>query len=347
MPETKQPLLGMTSSELRGVADECKLPSYAAGQISDWLYKKKVVSIEEMTNISAAGRSRLGEEYEVGRIAHSQARKSDDGTVKYTFPASGSLIETVYIPAYDRNTLCVSSQVGCKMSCVFCMTGRSGFTANLTANGIINQIVSVPEAAEITNVVFMGMGEPLDNTDEVMKALDILTASYGFGWSPKRITVSTIGAKGLRRFLDESSCNLAVSLHSTYREDRFSIMPSEKAFPFRDTLALIGKYDFSHQRRVSFEYILFRGFNDSPRHAESLSLLLKGIHCRVNLICYHAIPDSMLESVSLERMEAFRDILSRKGITCTIRTSRGEDIQAACGMLGGNSRKQQRKTQDG
>ncbi|MDR2533847.1 MAG: 23S rRNA (adenine(2503)-C(2))-methyltransferase RlmN [Tannerellaceae bacterium] len=337
MPETKQPLLGMTLAELREVAAQCKLPSYAAGQISDWLYKKRVATIEEMTNISAAGRSRLHEGYEVGRTAHTLARKSADGTIKYAFPASGSHIETVYIPASDRNTLCVSSQVGCKMSCVFCMTGRNGFTANLTSNGIINQIVSAPESAQITNVVFMGMGEPFDNTDEVMKTLDILTSSYGFGWSPKRITVSTIGAKGLKRFLDESSCNLAVSLHSTYRDDRFSIIPSEKAFPIQQTIALIGKYDFSHQRRVSFEYILFKGFNDSPRHAASLSLLLKGIHCRVNLIAYHHIPDAMLEGVSPERMETFREILSRKGITCTIRTSRGEDIQAACGMLGGNN----------
>jgi 23S rRNA (adenine2503-C2)-methyltransferase len=336
MPDTKQPLLGMTLAELRQTAARSGLPTYAAGQISDWLYKKRVVSIEEMSNISAAGRARLQEEYEIGRTEPSSFRKSADGTLKYVFPASGSYIETVYIPASDRNTVCVSSQVGCKMSCLFCMTGKLGFTANLTSNGMLNQILSIPEADSITNAVFMGMGEPLDNTAEVMKTLDILTSTYGFGWSPKRITLSTVGAKGLKRFLDESSCNLAVSLHSTHHADRFSIMPCEKAFPIREVIALIGKYDFSHQRRVSFEYILFRGFNDSPKHASSLALLLKGIHCRVNLIGYHAIPDAPFEAASPERMESFREMLSRQGITCTIRTSRGEDIQAACGLLGGD-----------
>ncbi|MDR2499147.1 MAG: 23S rRNA (adenine(2503)-C(2))-methyltransferase RlmN [Tannerellaceae bacterium] len=337
MAGTKLPLLGMTLAELRQVAAQSKLPSYTASQIADWLYKKRVVSIDEMTNISAAGRASLQEQFEIGRTEPSSSRKSVDGTVKYTFPVSGSYIETVYIPASDRNTVCLSSQVGCKMSCLFCMTGKLGFTANLTANGMLNQLMSIPEADGITNAVFMGMGEPFDNTAEVMKTLDILTSSYGFGWSPKRITVSTVGAKGLKRFLDESSCNLAISLHSTHHDDRFSIMPCEKAFPIQQIISLIGKYDFSHQRRVSFEYILFRGFNDSPRHASSIALLLKGIHCRVNLINYHPIPDTPLEPSSLERMESFRDMLGRQGITCTIRTSRGEDIQAACGMLGGNN----------
>ncbi|GHU58123.1 putative dual-specificity RNA methyltransferase RlmN [Bacteroidia bacterium] len=329
----KKQLLGMTLEELATVSSEAGLPVYAAKQLADWLYKKKVTSIAGMTNIAAAKRNWLEEHYEIGLTPPAQTVKSTDGTLKYVFPASGAFVETVYIPSDDRATLCVSSQVGCKMSCLFCMTGKQGFTADLTANEIMNQIQSLPENDSLTNIVFMGMGEPLDNTNEVFKALEILTEPYGYGWSPKRITVSTIGAKGLKRFLDESSCHLAISLHATNPKDRISIMPAEKAFPMFDLINLIKQYDFSHQRRVSFEYIVFKDFNDSPQHALALAGLLKGIPCRVNLIRFHAIPETPLEGVDLKKMEQFRDILNERGVIATIRTSRGEDIFAACGML--------------
>jgi 23S rRNA (adenine2503-C2)-methyltransferase len=330
---TKRYLLGMTLEELGKVSSEAGLPAYAAKQLADWLYKKHVTSIAEMTNIAAAKRAWLEAHFDIGRIPPASVVKSTDGTVKYTFPVSGSFVETVYIPSDERATLCVSSQVGCKMSCLFCMTGKQGFTANLTSGEIINQIQSIPEAGTLTNIVFMGMGEPFDNTGEVFNALEILTEAYGYGWSPKRITVSTIGGKGLKRFLDESACHLAVSLHANNSQDRFSIMPAEKAFPFYDTIALLKQYDFSHQRRLSFEYIVFKNFNDTPNHAIALAGLLKGISCRVNLIRYHAIPDAFLEGADLRKMETFRDILNDRGLICTIRTSRGEDIAAACGML--------------
>ncbi len=330
----KRQLLGMTLDELKKVSSEAGLPAYSAKQIADWIYNKKVAAISEMTNISTAKREYLEKHFEIGITPPSDSVESIDGTKKYLFPTkSGSFIEAVYIPTEDRATLCVSSQVGCKMSCIFCMTGRQGFTANLSANEIINQIQSIPEADSLTNIVFMGMGEPLDNTDEVFKALDILTSSYGYGWSPKRITVSTIGTKNLKRFLDESNCHLAISLHSPYPMERFSIMPAEKAFPIHKTISLIQQYDFTHQRRVSFEYIIFKNFNDSVQHAIALAGLLKDIPCRVNLIRFHAIPDTELESSDMRRMEKFRDTLNERGIICTIRTSRGEDIFAACGML--------------
>lgn len=330
----KRRLLGMTLGELKAVAVEAGLPAYAAKQLADWLYKKKVVSIDEMTNIAIGKRQCLKELFEVGAFPPASSMQSADGTVKYLFAAAGdSSVETVYIPSEERHTLCVSSQVGCKMSCIFCMTGRQGFTANLTANEIMNQIQSVPEAERLTNIVFMGMGEPLDNAGEVLKALEILTAPYGYGWSPKRVTLSTIGTNNLKRFLDESSCHLAVSLHSPNSAERFSIMPAERAFPIVKTIALIREYDFSHQRRVSFEYIMFKGFNDSVQHALALADLVRGIECRVNLIRYHALPDSTMESPDLRKMEQFRDILNKRGITATIRASRGEDIFAACGML--------------
>lgn len=330
----KKRLLGMTLNELKQVAEEVGLPKFAAKQMADWLYKKKISNINEMTNIAVVKRNLLSEAYEVGAYSPTDFQKSVDGTIKYLFAAGpGNFIESVYIPTSDRATLCVSSQVGCKMNCLFCMTGKQGFTKNLSANEILNQIQSVPESDQLTNLVFMGMGEPLDNTDELFKVLEILTAPYGYAWSPKRITVSTIGAKGLKRFLDESDCHLAVSLHSPYPAERLSLMPVERAFPIHDVLDLIRQYDFTHQRRVSFEYIVFKGLNDSVQHAKALAGLLKDIPCRVNLIRFHAIPNVPLHTTDLTKMEAFRDILNDRGVTCTIRASRGEDIFAACGML--------------
>ena len=331
----KKKLLGMTLAELQQVAAEVGLPGYTAKQMADWLYKKHVTEVSEMTNVALAKRSALAERYEVGAYPPAMAQRSVDGTIKYLYAAGeGHFVESVYIPTEDRATLCVSSQVGCKMNCLFCMTGKQGFSANLTANQILNQIQSLPERESLTNLVFMGMGEPLDNVNELFKVLEILTAPWGYGWSPKRITVSTVGAmKGLRRFLEESECHLAFSLHSPYPEERLSLMPVEKAFPAQEVIDLIRHYDFTHQRRVSFEYIVFKGLNDDLKHADALARLLRQIPCRVNLIRFHAIPNVPLQTSDMARMEAFRDRLNAKGVVCTIRASRGEDIFAACGML--------------
>ena len=331
----KKKLMGMTLAELQQVAAEVGLPGYTAKQMADWLYKKHVTEVSEMTNVALAKRSALAERYEVGAYPPAMAQRSVDGTIKYLYAAGeGHFVESVYIPTEDRATLCVSSQVGCKMNCLFCMTGKQGFSANLTANQILNQIQSLPERESLTNLVFMGMGEPLDNVNELFKVLEILTAPWGYGWSPKRITVSTVGAmKGLRRFLEESECHLAFSLHSPYPEERLSLMPVEKAFPAQEVIDLIRHYDFTHQRRVSFEYIVFKGLNDDLKHADALARLLRQIPCRVNLIRFHAIPNVPLQTSDMARMEAFRDRLNTKGVVCTIRASRGEDIFAACGML--------------
>ena len=331
----KKKLMGMTLAELQQVAAEVGLPGYTAKQMADWLYKKHVTEVSEMTNVALAKRSALAERYEVGAYPPAMAQRSVDGTIKYLYAAGeGHFVESVYIPTEDRATLCVSSQVGCKMNCLFCMTGKQGFSANLTANQILNQIQSLPERESLTNLVFMGMGEPLDNVNELFKVLEILTAPWGYGWSPKRITVSTVGAmKGLRRFLEESECHLAFSLHSPYPEERLSLMPVEKAFPAQEVIDLIRHYDFTHQRRVSFEYIVFKGLNDDLKHADALARLLRQIPCRVNLIRFHAIPNVPLQTSDMARMEAFRDRLNAKGVVCTIRASRGEAIFAACGML--------------
>ena len=333
--QEKRQLLGMTLDELKEVAAQVGLPGYAAKQMADWLYKKKVTSIAEMTNIAVAKRTLLEESFEVGALPPVDCMKSVDGTIKYLFAAgNGNFVEAVYIPTDDRATLCVSSQVGCKMNCLFCMTGKQGFTANLTSNQIINQINSLPERDKLTNVVMMGMGEPLDNLDEVLKALEIMTASYGYAWSPKRVTLSSVGLKkGLQRFIEESDCHLAISLHSPIPLQRRELMPAEKAFSITEIVELLRNYDFSKQRRLSFEYIVFKGVNDSLPYAKELLKLLRGLDCRINLIRFHAIPGVNLEGADMETMTAFRDYLTSHGLFTTIRSSRGEDIFAACGML--------------
>lgn len=332
---SKYPLLGMTLDELQSVVRGLGMPKFAAKQIASWLYDKKVNSIDEMTNLSLKHREALGAEYEVGGIPPVEAMHSVDGTIKYLFQVGEkNFVEAVYIPDDDRATLCVSSQVGCKMNCKFCMTGKQGFTANLTANQILNQISSLPERDKLTNVVLMGMGEPLDNLDEVLKVLEVLTAPYGYGWSPKRITLSSIGLrKGLQRFIEESDCHLAISLHSPVPSQRLDLMPAERAFSITEIVDLLKNYDFSKQRRLSFEYIVFKGVNDSLIYAKELVKLLRGLDCRMNLIRFHAIPGVDLEGADMETMMAFRDYLTSHGLFTTIRASRGEDIFAACGML--------------
>ena len=332
-------LLGKNPSQLKEIALAAGLPGFTGNQLAQWIYGKRVRSLSDMTNLSKAGRERLADAYEVGVAEPLGVAASSDGTKKYLFPVNGNpdnAVEAVMIPDGDRKTLCVSSQAGCKMGCKFCMTGRQGFHGNLSAADILSQFLAIDEAAELTNAVFMGMGEPLDNWEEVKKVIEILTAPWGYGWSPKRITLSTIGViPSLKRFLDESKCHLAVSLHDPFPDERLALMPAQKAFPIQDVIDLIRQYDFTGQRRVSFEYTMFAGHNDTPRHADALLHLLKGLECRVNLIRFHRIPDFPYGTSSREAMEAFRDRLTRGGVTATIRASRGEDILAACGLLAG------------
>ena len=331
----KRTLLGMTLDELKAVAAEVGLPAFAAKQIMQWIYGKHVRSIGEMTNLSLKGRDALAERYTIGCVPPCDVQQSTDGTAKYLFPTeSGEKVECVFIPDGDRATLCVSSQAGCRMGCRFCMTGRQGFGGNLSATDILNQVYSVPGSEQLTNIVFMGQGEPMDNLDAVLRATQLLTDPDGWAWSPKRITVSTVGVrKGVERFLQESDCHLAVSLHNPFPEERLQMMPAEKAYGIEALLTLLRKQDWSHQRRLSFEYIVFGGLNDSERHARELVRLLSPIECRVNLIRFHQIPDTPYRGASEERMVWLRDYLTRHGVTTTIRASRGQDIFAACGLL--------------
>lgn len=337
------PLIGMTLRELEQVVAGGKMPRFVAKQLAQWLYQKKVVSFDEMVNISKKNREWLLTYYTIGREEPSRSSRSTDGTVKYLFKVGeGRALESVYIPDKDRATLCVSSQVGCKMNCYFCATGKMGFKANLTAAQIINQILSVPPRpkkgfepmTELTNVVFMGMGEPLDNLPELLKVIEIMTAPWGMAWSPKRITVSTVGKlPQLKELLDRTQVHIAISVHTADQRERESMMPAQKAFPIQAVLRLLSAYDFSHQRRLSLEYIMWRNVNDDIAHADMLIRLIGKLDCRVNLIRFHAIPGVDLKPCSEERMLMFRSHLNAHGITATIRASRGEDIEAACGML--------------
>lgn len=335
MDNSKKILLGMDIAELKAAVGELGLPTFTARQIATWMYQHHATDIEQMTNISKVNRQRLAEVFVIGALPPLDMHKSIDGTIKYLFPtASGKFVETVYIPDGERATLCVSSQVGCKMNCLFCQTGKQGFEGNLSAADIINQIYSLPERDKLTNVVFMGQGEPMDNLDNVLRATRLLTADYAWAWSPKRITVSSVGIKGkLQRFLDESDCHIAISLHSPIHEQRAQLMPAEKAMPIADVVSLLKHYDFSHQRRASFEYIVFDQFNDSMTHAREIVKLLSGLQCRVNLIRFHTIPNVNLHGADMKKMETFRDYLTAHGIFTTIRASRGQDIFAACGLL--------------
>ena len=335
MNDGKQVLMGMTAAELKAAVQQLGMPAFTGGQIARWLYQQHVATIDEMTNISKANRERLNEHFTVGAMAPIDCQRSTDGTVKYLFPtASGKFVETVFIPDGDRGTLCVSCQVGCKMNCLFCQTGKQGWEGNLTAADILNQIYSLPERDLLTNVVFMGQGEPMDNLNAVMRATEVLTSADGYAWSPKRITVSSIGIRGkLKQFLDQSQCHVAISMHSPLHEQRRQLMPAEGQMTIEEITDLLRQYDFTHQRRCSFEYICFGGQNDSLAHGRAIVKLTEGLECRVNLIRFHEIPAVGLPGSNEQRMEQLRDYLTRHGVFTTIRASRGQDILAACGLL--------------
>lgn len=328
-------LFGKTLSELKEICKELSLPSFTAKQIADWLYKKDIRTIEEMTNISLNNRKKLSELYSYGLTQPISCMESEDGTKKYLYQYGESdFVEAVMIPDKDRVTLCVSTQVGCKMNCSFCATARQGFRRNLDCNEILNIIRSLPEYSDLTNIVYMGMGEPLDNFENVIKSIEVLTADWGFAMSGRRITVSTSGLlPRLKEFLDSTNVHLAVSLHNPIPEERESIMPVEKSFKIQDVVEVLKDYDWNGQRRLTFEYIVFEGLNNQKRHVLALLRLLDGLNCRINLIRFHTIPNTPFISANEQSMIKLRDDLSSKGVICTIRASRGEDILAACGLL--------------
>ena len=336
-------LLGKTLQELQAIAQEVGLPRFAGKQLAEWIYIRRATSFDEMTNISLKGREALKAKYNIGRHAPVAEAISKDGTKKYLFQIGEQFVESVYLPEDDRATLCVSTQAGCKMGCKFCMTGTLGFHGHLAAADILNQIFSIPDADKLTNIVYMGEGEPMDNLDNVLASLSVMTSAWGCGWSPKRITVSSVGiSKGLKHFIENCDCHLAISLHNPFVIERQEVMPIEKVNHLSDIISLLKQYDWSHQRRVSFEYICWSGINDTPKHANELLRLLKGLDCRINLIRFHDIPDTPLHGVDDAAMIRFRDYLTSHGLFTTIRASRGQDIYAACGLLSTKKEEEER-----
>lgn len=335
MSAEKTPLFGKTLVEIEAITNELRLPRFRTRQILEWLYKHHAQSIDDMTNLSKDIRRALGAGYTLGRKAPKHVAVSKDGTKKYLFETvGGKYIETALIPDKDRATICLSTQVGCRRLCSFCRTGQQGLEAQLSATDILNQYASCPERDEITNIVYMGMGEPLDNLEEVMKSLEIFTADYGYAKSPTRLTVSTVGIiPALKVFLEESRCNLAISLHSPFEEERLRLMPVQKQYPIAEVIDLLRNYDFSGQRRLTFEYILFEGINDTLRHADALVQLIKGLPARINLIAFNVFSDAIYRAPQMPIIEAFQNRLKENGIIAMLRKSRGQDIAAACGLL--------------
>ncbi len=331
----KEALFGKNLVELKQCMKDLGFPDFTGQQLADWLYKKHASTFEEMSNLSKSVRQLLSERFIVGVSSPVSVQTSSDGTRKYLFPTqNGKYVETAMIPDKERITVCVSSQVGCKMGCLFCMTGKQGFNGQLTAGEIVNQIRSIDECNKVSNIVYMGMGEPFDNLEPVLKSIELLTSDWGYAMSPRRITVSSIGIiPGLKKFLSESRCNLAISLHTPFDNEREQLMPVQKAFPISEVLSEIKNMDFEKQRKLSFEYIVFGGFNDTPVHAKEMARLFNGIRSHVNLIRFHPIPGTSLKQTNEEQLLLFKDMLNKKGVLTTIRASRGQDIDAACGLL--------------
>lgn len=336
-------LLGQSEHQLRSLAESLGYRSFVGSQLAHWLYVQRVDRFSGMSNLPGRLRDLLENDYRLGRYSPRQVAESSDGTRKYLYDvvsllsARGSRsVETAVIPDGDRLTVCLSCQSGCRMGCLFCATGAQGFGGNLNAGEIVNQLLSLPEYERVSNLVLMGMGEPLDNYDAVVGALDVFTGSWGLGMSPRRITLSSVGvSSNLERFVRERSCHLAVSLHSPYDEERQWLIPAARGHYIADLMNVLLRGDWQGQRRLSFEYVVLRGVNDSVRHVLALAHLLRGLPVRVNLIPYHPTggANDRFGSPSADRVDAMSLELNDLGVRTTVRASRGEDIGAACGML--------------
>lgn len=331
----KKILCGVNYQELSEITGSAGFNESHNLAVLNAIYKKGIKDLSLISKVPKKLKNILSEIADTGTFAPVASMLSADKTIKYLFTTSdGRSFETVYIPENKRTTVCVSTQSGCRMGCPFCVTSGYGFRGNLTAGEIINQIISLPDAGKVTHVVFMGMGEPMDNIDNVLKACEILTSEWGLSVSPRNITVSTVGITGgVRRFLEESTCNLALSLHSPFPEERRIIVPAEKANPSSEILGLMKSYPVKKSRRLSVAYMMMKDFNDSDLHLDALKTMLKGSAIRVNLLPYHQTGKDKYTSSAVERMLFFKHKLVISGISASIRKSRGADISAACGLL--------------
>jgi len=336
----KVDIKSLNMAGLKEFVKELGLEPYRAKQIAQWLYKKRVNSFEEMTNLSKEARKKLAERAELHPLKLVKVEESSDGTRKYLFELKdGSRIESVFIPEKSWNTLCVSTQVGCPAGCKFCLTAKDGFTRNLTPSEIVEQYVAVQrdvgEERRISNVVFMGMGEPLLNFDNVKRAVEIMTDRDMLDLSTRKITISTVGiVPGIERMAREmNKVKLAVSLHATTDEVRDFLVPLNKKYPIKEIMAALRRYPADNNRRIMIEYVMLDGVNDSLEDAKRLAKMVKGLPVKVNLIPFNPYPGAPFKPTPRERIEEFQKVLWDRNIAAFIRDSRGQDISAACGML--------------
>jgi 23S rRNA (adenine2503-C2)-methyltransferase len=339
----KVDLKGMSLLETEAWAKEEGLPAYRARQLRHWMFKARVRSFEEMTNLPRGLRSQLAEKARINHLEEVKSEASRDGTTKYLFRLKdGYSIETVLIPERGHFTLCVSSQAGCAMNCLFCLTGKQGLKRNLTVAEIVDQAVQVKRAMKdpdrLTNIVLMGMGEPLANYDAVVKALDNLIAEDGMNLSHRTVTLSTCGlVPQIRKLGKETKVNLAVSLNAADDEKRNLLMPVNRTYPLANLISALKAFPLPNRRMITFEYILIRGMNDGDEDAMKLISLLRGLRAKINLIPLNPHPGLGMEAPAPERILQFQEILTRNHFTAIIRKSKGQDISAACGQLSGKS----------
>lgn len=331
----KKSLLGLSAEEIAAYIGPAGFNNTLAVSVAHGIYKKGATDFELIKKIPKKLKVMLKENFSTGIFPPVASERSSDATIKYLFRMSdGRLFESVFIPDNKRNTVCVSTQSGCRMGCSFCVTGGYGFHGDLSAGEIVNQIVSIPGSDMVTHVVLMGMGEPMDNLDNVLKACHILTSEWGISLSPRNITVSTVGiTPGIKKFLAASECNLALSLYSPFPQERKEMIPAEAKYPVREIVGLLREYPVRKHRRLSLAYVMIKDLNDTDRHLSELKSLAGGTGIRVNLLRYHPAGTDPNTSSSPERMMYFKHNLVMSGISASIRKSRGVDISAACGLL--------------
>jgi 23S rRNA (adenine2503-C2)-methyltransferase len=358
-PIARKDLIGLTRDELTAALSEIGLPKFRTGQIWHWLYHRGEVEFAAMTTLAKPLRARLAELFRVGRLETAREQRSADGTIKWLFRfADGNEAETVYIPEADRGTLCVSSQIGCTLTCSFCHTGTQRLVRNLTSREIVGQVLAALDAMEawpanhegrpITNIVLMGMGEPLYNLDNVAKALKVISDNEGIAISKRRITLSTSGVvPEMIRCGNETGVNLAISLHAVTDAVRDMLVPINKKYPLAALLQACRDYPGVHNaRRITFEYVMLKGLNDSIADARALVKLIKGIPAKINLIPFNPWPGSPYECSDAAAIDAFAAVVMRAGYPSPVRRPRGSDIMAACGQLKSESQRMRKRDRE-
>lgn len=333
----KIPLIGKSFDEITDIVLELKGQANYALEIAKWLYKKEALTFDEIDSIPLSFRKSLESNNCIGIYQPIHVNQSNDKTLKYLFKNQAEQqFESVFMPSLKRNTLCISTQSGCRMGCDFCLTGKIGFKGNLSTTDILNQYFSIPKHKEINRIVIMGMGEPFDNFDEVKKTVEILTAEWGVAFGASNITVSTVGLhEPLKEFLKNPFCNLAISLNSPFSDERKKLMPIERSNSITETVRLIKENPLEKPLRISFEYVALSGVNTDEMHAKAIAELLRGIKYHLNIIPWNNHNDSLYHSPKEIELNTFINCLNDLGVLTSIRQSRGQDIGAACGQMAG------------